>query len=138
MKKKILIVDDDTSLKPLWEYVLSQYFINAEIDWYIDIDTAKQQYLKQKKTSVPYSLMIIDLFLSGAETGLDFLLFLKKKQETCPLLFVSAVDSVKLKEEVARLSLSCHVVEKPLQSHHLEKILQKITLGDSEVEALND
>jgi len=138
VNKKILIIDDDISLKPLWEYVLSQHFVDAEIDWHIDIETAKQQYLKQKKTSTPYSLMIVDLFLSGAETGLDFLLFLQKKQETCPLLFVSAVDAAKLKEEVARFSLRCHVVEKPLQSHNLEKILQKMTLDEREAEARYD
>lgn len=138
MKKKILVIDDDISLKPLWEYVLYRYFVDVEIDWHIDIETAKKQYLKQKKINQPYSLMIVDLFLSGAETGLDFLLFLQKKKETGPLIFVSAVDVVKLKEEVAKFSLFCQVVEKPLQSHELEKILQKMISNDRLIEARYD
>lgn len=127
MKKNFLIVDDDLSLRPIWEHLLFCHFVNFDMDWAIDCVSAEDFYLKTKKSSRRYDLIIIDMFLSGSETGLDFLNFLESQQEQSQILLVSSSDSNKLKSVTGDLKLKIDFLPKPFRITQIDKLLDSST-----------
>lgn len=71
--KKVLILDDDISQKELWELVLKRHNKNVVIDWVISSSEAEELLKNEHIEHEKYDLIVIDLFLSGCSTGLDFL-----------------------------------------------------------------
>lgn len=123
MKKRILIVEDDIALKPFWEHVLFRHYLNFQIDWCIDCESAVDAYLSSQASSFSYDLIVLDLFLSGSDTGLDFVSFLDCQFEKCPILLTSSVDQNRLMPIAKHQNLKIEVLTKPLNIHRLDNLI---------------
>lgn len=68
---KILIVEDDNMLKPLWSFVTSKVSNKNRIDWVTTELEAEELLKKSIEEKCPYDLVIIDIILDGPRNGFD-------------------------------------------------------------------
>ena len=68
---KILIVDDDISLEPIWLYIIEKVHSKAQIVWATSETEAENLILDAQKNGRAFDLIITDIFLCGSKTGLD-------------------------------------------------------------------
>ncbi len=71
--KRILIVEDDLSLRPLWESFFGTHYPKAWIDWAVSCEQAMVMILEKNKLRKKYHLIISDIFLAGSGTGIDLM-----------------------------------------------------------------
>lgn len=69
--QKILIVEDDNMLKPLWSFVTSKVSRQNKIDWVTTEMDAEELLNRSIKERSPYDLIIIDIMLEGPRNGFD-------------------------------------------------------------------
>lgn len=89
----------------------------------MDSESAKLLYMHAVKKGENYSLIVLDLFISGPETGLDLVHFLDVLGDRSLTLLVSNVDEGELKIQTADLKLWLEVIGKPLNVPRLDRIL---------------
>lgn len=68
---KILIVEDDISLKPIWFYIIEKVHEKALVVWATSESEAESLIIDAKKAGGGFDLVITDIFLCGSKTGLD-------------------------------------------------------------------
>lgn len=66
MSPRVLIVEDDVTMEPLWRYVIETARPGASVEWM----TSGEAAAKRLKTG-DFDLVISDIFLGGDLTGLD-------------------------------------------------------------------
>jgi len=92
MTLKILIVEDDLNLKPIWEHTLKRLFKNILIDWSVSVEEAKKK-IEISKNTEDYDIIISDIFLAGSETGVEFLGSDEVKNSKANTYLISAIDN---------------------------------------------
>ncbi len=92
MTLKILIVEDDLNLKPIWEHTLKRLFKNTQIDWSVSVEEAKKK-IELSNDSRHYDIIISDIFLAGSETGVEFLGSDEVKNSKAHTYLISAIDN---------------------------------------------
>lgn len=85
--KSVLIVEDDLSLRPLWEQIFSSINQMIKVDWAISANEAELLIRYRFKLGRPYNLVIADITLEGDKTGID--IWNKYGEETKNFVFVS-------------------------------------------------
>jgi response regulator of citrate/malate metabolism len=69
---KVLLVEDDFAMESYWSYVLQKkYSPSLKIDWVHDEQEATALIEVSEDDKAPYDLIIVDIYLEGARTGLD-------------------------------------------------------------------
>ena len=68
---RILIVEDDRTLQPIWSFVASTVDKNVQVDWATSELEAEDLIFEAMRDGKQYDLVIVDIFLEGARTGLD-------------------------------------------------------------------
>lgn len=68
---RFLVVEDDFTYKPLWDFILRKIDKDFSYDWVTNVAEAEAQINKALSSNRPYDLIICDIFLAGKETGLD-------------------------------------------------------------------
>ena len=103
MPKKILVVEDDTTMTVLLGKAILDEFSDTEIQWASSLEQAVTQLIQSTDIGekAPYDLIIADIFLEGNGTGLDFMKVLGGTYPTIPFLVISS-----LQEEQVRSALS--------------------------------
>lgn len=88
-KFKVLIVEDDMSQWPMWENILESLSneLELETDWAISLEEAQKLLRQTFQTETPYDLVISDVYLEGAGTGVD--LWNRYGEATQNFVFVS-------------------------------------------------
>ena len=124
--RKILIVEDDLSQKPLWSHVISRFSSSTEIEWVVSSEQAKKLIENSKTQSIPYDLIIVDLFLAGSDTGLDFLRSSEVRDLGVKTILVSAADKEILESHMKRESGNTMVIIKPLNTQKCTQALKEI------------
>ncbi|MFS4459550.1 hypothetical protein [Bdellovibrio sp. HCB2-146] len=126
MSARVLVVEDDLALRPLWELVLKRQFVDYHLDWAISCEEAQRFLTSSIKYQSPYSLIITDLFLAGSGTGLDLIRFKGQIHNTIPLILVSVAEDTLIKENFNKVVSSTTVLTKPLSVPQLDRALEKI------------
>lgn len=70
-RPRVLIVEDDITLEPLWENVLERAYRGATYIWASSAQEAIYKMYQAKESGQPFDLVISDIFLSSSQTGLD-------------------------------------------------------------------
>lgn len=70
-KFKALVVEDDRSQWPLWESILNSLERTVEVDWATKAEEAQELLRQSFQMNNTYDLVISDVFLEGAGTGVD-------------------------------------------------------------------
>lgn len=126
MKKRVLIVEDDLALKPMWELILRRQFVDYHLDWAVSCEEAQKLVSSSIVRDLPYTLIVTDLFLSGAGTGLDLVRFLARAAKSSPTILVSMVEEYALREKHGDLLQSMQVLTKPISVPLCDRALDKI------------
>lgn len=126
MKKRVLIVEDDLALKPIWEHILRRQFVDYHLDWAVSCEEAQKLVSFSIVHDSPYSLIVTDLFLSGAGTGLDLVRFLARAVKSSPIMLVSAVEEHALRGKYGDLLQNMQVLTKPISVPLCDRALDKI------------
>ena len=115
MKRKILVADDDPSLRDIFSIILAKAGYDIEIK-----EDAKE--ILENKFIIP-DLFLIDRLLSGID-GLEVCRFLKDNPETSniPVVMVSASPDIGL---LAVKAGADDFVEKPFELSYLLKVIER-------------
>ena len=119
---KILIVEDDKTLTPIWDYITTSVSENSIVDWATSELEAEDYIFQAMRNGKQYDLVIIDIFLDGARTGLDFYerfghLFHHK------MIITSGTDYQKYEEYLVKGNFAPYCLEKPLNPKHCIEII---------------
>ena len=68
---KILIVEDDITLEPIWSYIIERVNRKASVVWATAEAEAEELIMDSFEKGHEYDLVITDIFLSGSKTGID-------------------------------------------------------------------
>lgn len=121
--KKVLIVDDDLSQIPLWKYIIGRTSDKAAISWAVSAEQAKVIMAQNKK----FDLIIVDLFLAGSETGLQFLESPEVQKSDADTILVSAANKETLQLHIKSRLKKTKLIIKPINVVKCERVLNEIT-----------
>jgi response regulator of citrate/malate metabolism len=110
---KILIVEDDKTLEPIWDYVTTKVNNHSKVDWATSELEAEDLIFEAQRDGRQYDLVIVDIFLEGSRTGLDLYekfghLFHNK------MIITSSADYEKYSEYLQAGTFRPYCLEKPL------------------------
>lgn len=88
-ERRVLIVEDDQSLRPLWEKVLENKDVPIKVDWATTLDEAERLIRFRYRNGAPYHLVVADIFLDGPGSGID--LWNRYGEESMEFVFVSGL-----------------------------------------------
>jgi len=120
--KKVLIVDDDLSQVPLWKYIIGRSSEKAVISWAVSAEQAK---IIMTQTHC-FDLIIVDLFLAGSETGLQFLESDEVQKSGADTILVSAANKETLQQHIQGRLENTKLIIKPLNVVTCERVLNEI------------
>lgn len=70
-EKFALVVEDDLSLRPLWEHAFKQVDSNIEVDWATNLKESESLIRIRYRDHTPYGLVVADILLEGSGSGID-------------------------------------------------------------------
>lgn len=126
MNEKILVIEDDLALKPLWELISRRNFGPSHLDWAVSADEAEKLFQKSVQNNTPYALVVVDVFLSGSDTGLDFIKNTRALGHKTPVILVSSISETDLKKTYDAVLNPVAVLTKPLNVPRCERLLESI------------
>lgn len=90
---RVFVVEDDIDLSTVMDRILKMIDPKVHIEWATSAEEAKARLLSRSASGhrAPYDLMIVDIFLEGAENGLDFWKLVKTHFPDVPLVITSAL-----------------------------------------------
>ena len=109
---RVLIVEDDITMEPLWKYVIETASSGASIKWVTTEEAAEKVIDNRLQMSEEFDLIISDIFLSGSRTGID--LWKKYGNSNTQFLLMSAVSPTKFGKLVGDGEPAPLYVQKPL------------------------
>lgn len=68
---RALIIEDDTTLQPIWDYVLKLVKKDISYQWVDNAQSAEFALRKALQEGNPYDIVISDIYLSSHKTGID-------------------------------------------------------------------
>lgn len=95
-QKRILIVEDDMTLKILWQHIVKKLDFTADVQWATSEGTAQRAIDEVRKKGGHYDVVICDIFLSGNNTGID--LWRSQRDEPTEFIFTSGVSQDKFQK----------------------------------------
>lgn len=130
-KNKILIVEDDLSLRPFWMRIFNNILSSSKIEWAISGEQASEMILNANSDGAPYKLIISDLFLAGSLTGVEVLKSPEVIKSQAQTVLVSAVNLNSIRTQVQNRSdlLSekrTRILTKPLNVKFCRKIVTRL------------
>ena len=109
---RVLIVEDDITMQPLWKYVIEISAPGASIKWVTTEEGAEKIIAHRLHMSEEFDLIIADIFLSGSRTGID--LWKRYGEGNTQFLLMSAVSPTKFAKLVGDGEPTPLYVQKPL------------------------
>lgn len=126
IKNSALVIEDDLSLKPLWEMIFRRRMEDWSVDWAISSEEGRRLCQKSIERGEPYSVVVVDLFLAGSETGLDFISSSEARDTHAAVILVSAIEERRIKDNFDEFVKNTPVLSKPLSVPKCERVLDKI------------
>ena len=121
--RKVLIAEDDLSLKPIWEEFFSRLNGNFSLQWTVSCEEALKILEKAVSERNEFDLIISDIFLAGSGTGMELLNSPLLEGTQAKRLLISAVDRDQILEEYADLTENIEVISKPFNGKLYEPII---------------
>lgn len=129
MVKRILVVEDDLSLKPLWESFFSRRKQEIQMEWVVSCEEARKIVKKSNSEGTPFFLIITDIFLAGSGTGMELLQSPEVASSHAKTVLVSAADRHEILSKFGHLMPNTEVISKPLDFRKYEPILNHLLAG---------
>ncbi len=132
MPKKILVVEDDTTMTVLLGKAILDVFSDAEIQWATSLEQAVTQLIQNTDIAekIPYDLIIADIFLEGNGTGLDLWKVLSRTYPTIPFMVISSISEEQVLSAVTEEQRRALVyLKKPFQYIQCKDSIKNILSG---------
>jgi response regulator of citrate/malate metabolism len=122
---RILIVEDDKTLEPIWSFITTKADKKSQIDWATSELEAEDLIFEAMREGHQYDLVVIDIFLEGSKTGLDLYekfghLFHNK------MIITSGTDYGHYAEYLNTGSNAPYCLEKPFSAERCVEIVKKM------------
>lgn len=114
-RPRILIVEDDMTQEPFWDYIIERAAEKAIVSWATSVAEADEMIYVAQMEETHFDLIVSDIFLSGSLTGID-LWQRFNYQLNGNFLLVSSIDPMKLQKLLAGLGAPIYI-QKPLNVH---------------------
>lgn len=112
-RPRVLIVEDDTTQEPIWDYIIERASGRARLSWATSAVEADAMIAEAADEGEDFDLVISDIFLSGALTGID-LWQSQHNHLRGNFLLVSSIDPVRLHKHVRGMGSPTYI-QKPLK-----------------------
>lgn len=126
MVKKILIVEDDLSLKPLWENFFKYRTQKVNLEWAVSCEEALKMVQKSNREGEPFFLIITDIFLAGSGTGMELLKSREVEKSRARTVLVSVADRDEILTKFGHMMPQTEVISKPIDFRKYAPIINNI------------
>lgn len=130
ISRSVFVVEDDLELSAVIDRILISIDSTLKLEWATSAEEALSTLEKKSKNKAgnPYDLMICDIFLEGARTGLDLWKFCRAQYPSMKIVIISGIDLDKLtalldSDEPAPLFLS-----KPFSVSDCSNLLERLLI----------
>jgi len=130
--KKVLIVEDDLSLQPLWLLIIAKCSVTAKVEWAVSSEQALA-LIRKSETPTAYDLIIADLFLAGSDTGIELLNSKEVKLTGAKKILVSAATRDGLEYNFREYLRDTTIITKPLNVVDCERFINDLTAGSEAI-----
>jgi CheY-like chemotaxis protein len=122
-QRKLLIVDDDPSIRPLMSAMIQKINPNSEIDWVASAEEALSRIQSRMASRMAYDVVLTDVNLGGGKSGLEL-------AESC---FASRIrSSLILMTGLASVKTELPLIQKPFRFDSVRALLAPHLLAPSE------
>ncbi len=129
--KKILVVEDDLALRPLWENFFKNREVELSVDWAVSSEEALKMIHQANENHESFFLIITDIFLAGSGTGMELIQSDEVLESKAQTVLISAADRNEIVEKYGHLIPSTIVISKPLDFKKYEPIFKRILTPDA-------
>ena len=112
--KRVLVVEDDLSLRPLWENFFASAAMKFWLDWAVSCEQALVMIADKNKERKKYHLIISDLFLAGSGTGIDLIKSKPVRDSAAKTILVSSVARDEIARQFGHLFPNTVIITKPV------------------------
>jgi short-subunit dehydrogenase len=123
---RYLILEDDFVISKLWQSLIRQMDPGAQVTTFPSLSALRKSRADSPGVFYNFDFFICDIFLSGDETGLDFVKSLPKNLQKKTIL-TSATSRRRGKDLLRANHLVAYFVSKPVDLAEARKVLQLIT-----------
>ncbi len=122
--RRILIVEDDLSLKKVIKRSLKMLDKNIEIEWSSSADEFLEKQRKQKKQNGPtFDLVLADINMPGANSGFEVWNHFTSLDPTIPVVIMSGLKESEFKKVIGE-KVAIHYLQKPLSLEKCKTVLE--------------
>lgn len=121
-----LIVEDDLSYKPLWEFILKKFNSKAKFDWAENAEEAEEKIYQARTGTRFYDLIISDIYLPGTKSGLD--LWHQYGEYYNNMILVSGMDYTNFLNKLSEETYVPPYLKKPLDVQESLRAINKSLL----------
>lgn len=123
VERRVLVVEDDGSSYSLFEKLILHQDRKTQVDRVTHFDGALDMLTSGSKidSSLPYSLVIADVFLDGDRTGLEVIDLCRTLFPIMPAIVTSAADRASLKRILPNWPLTSPFLKKPFSPQQFLK-----------------
>ena len=133
--KKVLVVEDDLSLQPIWQEIFRRCSPTIKLDWAVSCEAAQKMVNDSNELKTPFDLIVVDLFLAGSGTGLDLLHSEEVVKSHARTMLVSSAETGKIRDFYGDPLLATQIIAKPFSVKECERAIRKILHIPQEVPA---
>jgi len=126
---KILVVEDDLSLRQLWEYFLKSEISEAIVEWAVSCEEALKMIEQQNNNKTPYFLIITDIFLAGSKTGIELITSAEVANSKAIKILVSSTYRDEIIKKFGHMISGVTVLSKPLDFKQIKVIFKTVLKG---------
>ena len=123
--QRMLVVEDDLALQPMWSVILSRHAKGASLDWAVSCEEALRMLRATHDAGESYDLIVTDLFLAGSMTGIDLLQSQEVSRSEASQILVSVAEKEGL-DRYQREVPGATIIAKPLNVVKCEMAIQSI------------
>lgn len=119
--KRVLIVEDDLSLKPVWHELFSD--MPTQVYWAVSYEESIKIIEQMKRRREAFDLIITDIFLAGSGTGIELIASDQVKDSQAKTILISVADKDEILNEYGHILPNAHVMSKPISIRHYKKVI---------------
>lgn len=131
-QRSVYVVEDDIEMSTIIDRVLKSIDPDILLDW----STSAEEAIQRIRTAVkkhelkPYDLIIVDVFLDGSRSGLDFWRYCKREYEEIPIVITSANSRESLFSKTMPLPEKPIFLQKPFTISECKKLFKELLYED--------
>jgi DNA-binding response OmpR family regulator len=119
---RILVVEGDATMKPLFEYILSELHPLGELEWARTAEDAEQLIAKNHKAHTPFDIVISEILLAGSISGVD--IWRKYQGSSSNFILMSSMAPGRIFEFLRKNEVAPFYMQKPLDPLEVTETLK--------------